>query len=208
MPKVITVRDPLVRSLLEEGCQILAGQEKPNIAQVAKQLSEKAGILVPYHTLRSRFQGRHHPYRDAHTSQQLLTPAQEEVLVEWITFLGSTGHPLSKCGIRHKACALCGVKPSPSWIYSFLDRHLEVKLSKPSGLDPKCAQAFNRTVVADFFTLLKGLIDEHQIPLENIWNMDEKGCQLGGGRKNSAQKYFFLAANGLSTRYAVVISSW
>ncbi|KAJ3989521.1 hypothetical protein F5890DRAFT_1400939, partial [Lentinula detonsa] len=35
------------------------------------------------------------------------------------------------------------------------------------------------------------LLTKHNIPWENIYNMDEKGVQLGGGQKNSGWKYFF-----------------
>src|SRR5437016_1280518 len=30
------------------------------------------------------------------------------------------------------------------------------------------------------------------IPPENHWNMDEKGIQMGGGRKNSGRNFFFM----------------
>ena len=30
------------------------------------------------------------------------------------------------------------------------------------------------------------------IPPEHIWNMDKKGIQMGGGRKNSGKGYFYL----------------
>ena len=30
------------------------------------------------------------------------------------------------------------------------------------------------------------------IPPEHIWNMDEKGIQLGGGRKNSGKKFLYF----------------
>lgn len=30
---------------------------------------------------------------------------------------------------------------------------------------------------------------EHEIPPENIYNMDEKGIQLGGGRKRNGRKF-------------------
>ena len=30
------------------------------------------------------------------------------------------------------------------------------------------------------------------IPPQHIWNMDEKGIQMGSGRKNSGKKYLFL----------------
>jgi len=32
---------------------------------------------------------------------------------------------------------------------------------------------------------------ENKIPWENVYNMDEKGIQLGGGRKGNGRKYFY-----------------
>jgi hypothetical protein len=104
--------------------------------------------------------------------------------------VSSTGHPFSKWILWKKAKAICGKRPSANWIPKFLARHPEIKLGKPSGLDPQHAQAFNRHVVSHFFELLKKIIEDYGIPWENIYNMDEKGCQLSGGRKVSVQKYF------------------
>ena len=89
----------------------------------------------------NHFQGKHVPPQQAHAGQQLLSLEAESVLVDWIAFLSDTGHPLSKWAIWKKAEALCGKKPSQSWIRYFLRHHLEIKLGKPSGLDPKHAQA-------------------------------------------------------------------
>ncbi|THU84575.1 hypothetical protein K435DRAFT_687196, partial [Dendrothele bispora CBS 962.96] len=58
-------------------------------------------------------------------------------------------------------------------------------------LDPKRAKAFNFTTVNHHFNLLEKLLEERGIPWENVYNMDEKGIQLGGGRKGSQEKYFF-----------------
>lgn len=30
---------------------------------------------------------------------------------------------------------------------------------------------------------------EHEVPIENLYNMDEKGIQLGGGWKQNGQKF-------------------
>ncbi|KAF9503073.1 hypothetical protein BS47DRAFT_1453840 [Hydnum rufescens UP504] len=38
---------------------------------------------------------------------------------------------------------------------------------------------------------LKAVLEEHDIPWENVYNMDEKGSQLGGGCKGQRQKYLF-----------------
>ncbi|KIK77370.1 hypothetical protein PAXRUDRAFT_69537, partial [Paxillus rubicundulus Ve08.2h10] len=50
-------------------------------------------------------------------------------------------------------------------------------LGKPSTLDPQHCQSFNHTVIKHHFKFLKKVIEEKEIPWENIYNMDEKGCQ-------------------------------
>jgi hypothetical protein len=39
------------------------------------------------------------------------------------------------------------------------------------------------------------------IPPEHQWNMDEKGVQLGGGRKNSSTKFYSLKSH--KVRYGI-----
>ena len=70
-------------------------------------------------------------------------------------------------------------------------RNPSVVLTKPSGLDPKRAKAFNRPVVERYLDELLRLVEKHGIPIENIYNMDEKGCQRGGGKKGTSRKYFY-----------------
>ncbi|KAF9513845.1 hypothetical protein BS47DRAFT_1261230, partial [Hydnum rufescens UP504] len=53
------------------------------------------------------------------------------------------------------------------------------------------AWSFNYSTVRDYFYKLKAILDDHDIPLENVYNMDEKGCQLGGGHKGRHRKYLF-----------------
>jgi len=72
-------------------------------------------------------------------------------------------------------------------------------LGKPAGLDPQRCQSFNKTVVEHHFKLLQQVVEEKEIPWENIYNMDEKGCQRGGGRKSSPEKYF--VPHGRFTKY-------
>jgi hypothetical protein len=50
---------------------------------------------------------------------------------------------------------------------------------------------FNYTVVKEHFERLDAVFKEHGIPWENVYNMDEKGIQLGGGRKSNGQNFFF-----------------
>ena len=188
-PRKCSIR-PDIENLIQEACTQLRTRAKPNISVVIREIKARTGVTLPYHTVRNRFQGKHVPPKQAHINQQLLSPDAEKVLVDWIIFLSDTGHPLSKRTIRTKAQALCGKKPSQTWIFFFLRRHPEIKLGKPSGLDPKRAQAFNKPTVRKHFDLLQEIIRKYEIPIENVYNMDEKGCQRGGGRKNSNRKYF------------------
>ena len=122
----------------------------------------------------------------------MLSPIQEDVLVKWVILLSDTGHCISKQMLQKKAKILCSQKPGKNWIYAFLSRHPEIVLGKPSGLDPKRAQAFNKPTVKRHFKLLEAIIKKHEIPPENLYNMDEKGVQHGGGCKAQAQKYVVL----------------
>ena len=97
---------------------------------------------------------------------------------------------------------ICGTVPGKHWLTRFLRRNRDrVKYCRTSALDPKRAKCFNYPTVKDHFEKLKAIIDEHDIPPENIYNMDEKGCQLGGGRKGRRKKYLFGCSS--QARYRV-----
>jgi hypothetical protein len=68
-------------------------------------------------------------------------------------------------------------------------------LGRPARLDPKRAHAFNSTTVNKHFEQLQNLFDGENIPLQNVYNFDEIGIQLGGGRKGSGEQFFFGAAD-------------
>jgi len=161
-------------------------QSPLSLLAVAKQFD------VKYCTLWNRVNGKHKDAREAHETQQTLSHVQEKVLVEWLHQLSNECEPVSKRGIRKKVETITGsrVKPGKTWVSRFLKRHPTIKLGKPSGLDPKRAQCFNRTTVKNHFDILEKVLKDLEIPWENVWNMDEKGCQRGGGRKRSAEKYF------------------
>ena len=105
--RVITANDTKVAKHLQEAVQLLKLMEKLNITVVRKDINERYGVDIPYHTLRNRFLGITHPYREAHRSQQLLAPEAEHVLVDWILFYSDTSHPLSKRTIQKES--------SPYW---------------------------------------------------------------------------------------------
>lgn len=147
---------------------------------------------VSYFKLRNRIKGLHQNAHQAHESQQSLSIIQERIIVEWLNELSNQSVPLSKRTLRKKVQDITGgcTSPGKQWITRFLARHPSLELGKPSSLDPKRAQCFNRTTVTNHFELLEKVLRELDIPWENVWNMDEKDCQRGGGRKSSAEKYF------------------
>jgi hypothetical protein len=172
------------KETLNKAIDFLNLQEAPNIS-VAQQM-----FGVPYTTLRERFIKQLRSKRSSHTSQQLLTEVEEFVLVEWLEYLADQGLPVTQASLLDLVHKVCGKRPNQKWIYRFLERHKSVTAGKPSGLDPKRAQAFNRTTVRDHFNKLCEFFTKWNLPKSHLWNMDEKGIQRGGGRRLTAQKYF------------------
>lgn len=155
---------------------------------------------IPIQTLRDRSTGKTRPRQKAHGSQQRLLPESEEVLVAWLRLWADTARPVSISRVQRIARDLAGGKVGKNWVYRFLKRHPELKLGKPSGLDPKRAQAFNEAIVRVHFEELKKALYPELKP-SNLYNMDEKGCQRGGGRRIRNQK--FIIYNGKTAQYRV-----
>ena len=155
---------------------------------------------IPVQTLRDRSKGKTKPRQYAHGMQQRFSSEGEAVLVAWIRLWADTARPTSISRIQRIARDLAGGKVGKNWVYRFLKRHPELKLGKPSGLDPKRAQAFNETVVRIHFEELKKALYPGIKP-SNLYNMDEKGCQRGGGRRIPNQK--FIICNGKHAQYRV-----
>jgi hypothetical protein len=59
-------------------------------------------------------------------------------------------------------------------------------MKKTVGLEKARAKALNQVVVDEFFDMLADVIKEYSIQLENLYNMDEKGIQLGIGARITA----------------------
>ena len=148
---------------------------------------------VNYSTLRRRIEKIHQPHSVAHESQCYLTVGQEASLIDFAIYNASTGHPNGVNTIRYTAQAIAKKDKAPSkkWVRNFRKRHPDIVSAKPAPLDPKRAKAFNRTIVENHFELLRKFMEERGIEWRDVWNMDEKGIQLGGGRKNNGRKYLF-----------------
>ena len=136
----------------------------------------------------------HKAWNDACAEQQLLTPDQENSLVNWIKSYGEMGMPLSSEDLRTHTSAIAQQEVGKNWYRKLRQHHPELQAAKPAKLDPKRAKHFNETIINDYFDKLEALHAKYpgSIPPEHIWNMDEKGIQMGGGRKKSNKKFYYM----------------
>lgn len=149
-------------------------------------------IQVSQRTLSDRAKGIHKSRKESYKRRRLLSNSEENVLLSWCDHTAITAKPMDPATLCGRALSIKGVYPGKHWHRHFIKRHPELKLGKASGLDPNRAHNFNEPTMKHYFQLRQeveekydGILPEHQ------WNMDEKGIQLGGGRKNNGRKFIF-----------------
>jgi hypothetical protein len=143
-------------------------------------------------TLARRVQGGQ-SIREFNATKQLLSTAEEAVLVQFIIESADRGFPLNHDLIKFYVNAIiasragadadmCGKK----WVFGFLDRHhdvLQSHWSKP--LDTQRAKCLNPEAVRSWFDIVEKFVVELGILPENLYAMDENGFPpglLGRGR--------------------------
>lgn len=164
-----------LQALVESG---LNKQGYPSLSIRKAALTYKVSLSK----LTARWNGRR-TRTEAHVHQQLLTPPQELVLKEWIKSLGLRGVPLSPSTVAEYAAVILGDSVSTRWVYGFRKRHPDLVARWTTGLESCRARALNKTQVTEFFDILKDLTEQYHIKPHNIYNMDEKGLQLGVGKR-------------------------
>jgi hypothetical protein len=85
--------------------------------------------------------------------------------------------------IAEYASHIVGSDVPVAWAQRFRQRHPDLKARWTTGLESCRARCLNRALVSEYFDILESLLEEYNIPPENIYNMDEKGIQLGVGRR-------------------------
>ena len=100
---------------------------------------------------------------------------------------------------------MAGREPGKRWHKKFFEQFPELWPLRAMKLDPKCTKNFNEAVIHDYFNKMEDLYARFPggIPPQHIWNMDEKGIQMGGGQKNSGKKHLFLKQR----KYKYIIQS-
>ncbi|THU84576.1 hypothetical protein K435DRAFT_687213, partial [Dendrothele bispora CBS 962.96] len=110
---------------MEEAMEAMESGRYKNISQAARAFN------VPYPTFRRRVQGTALPKKLAHINQQLLTPAEERTLVDWMRYLALSARPINKRTIRPKVVEILRAKGrttkqntvSRMWIHNFYEKH-------------------------------------------------------------------------------------
>ena len=149
-----------------------------------------AAFSVPVSTLAYRLSGRV-SRSTAHASQQILSTAEEESLVKWISRLSKAGcpiippltHSLAE-EIRTRRYALSTTPPSyPPIGKRFLDRlrnrYPIIATIYSRQIEASRYNGTNYTVVESYFAALTDLFIENRYPPECVFNVDESGFAIG-----------------------------
>jgi hypothetical protein len=142
-----------------------------------------AAFGVKHNTLSRHIRGSK-SRRTAHIDQQLLSPDQEDSLVEWILHLEASGNAVNHVQFRAMVQLICQLTGGPStlgvnWTHRFLQRHPEVRSKIGQKIDHLRVQGVTSESVQSFFTRLENAISNFNVKTVNIWNMDETGIALG-----------------------------
>jgi len=152
-------------------------------------------LQVRRQTLSDRINGTHKPRHEISEASWHLNDAQQNVTNEWLIQSSRMATPLHPRDLRAHVLDLTGKLPGANWPWKYLKQNSNIlRVSKPSHLDPKRAQNFNRTNVEGYFQLRAQIEEQYGgIPPEHHWNEDEKGIQMGGGQNGLGLKFIFAA---------------
>jgi hypothetical protein len=125
-------------------------------------------------------------------------------LVKWVKIQGHHGIPMTYASIAQCAGAILGKQVKVTWPKWFCKRHPDLKMKKTTGLEKAHAKALNQFAINGFFKMLTKVIVECNILPENLYNMDQKGLQLGIGAKITAmidqnQKIAYSIKDGIGS---------
>jgi hypothetical protein len=120
--------------------------------------------------------------KDAHEHQEKLTRAEEHIIVDWIKVQGCHGVPISQSTLGDHAQAIARCSIGKSWPQRFMDHHSDLKTQYTQSLKKCHANNVNPATINKFFDIFEEVVSEYNINESDIYNMDEKGIQLGVGK--------------------------
>jgi Tc5 transposase DNA-binding domain len=134
-------------------------------------------------TVAHRLHGRI-PRAQSHSSLMRVTPAQEEVLVKWLEDLQRQVLPLNHDTLGELVVQLLhendDFKPlGQHWTTRFLQRYPSLQTSYGRPIDIQRLLSLDPNIITTYFNKVAKLRHQYRIELDDIWNMDEKGFQIG-----------------------------
>ena len=134
-------------------------------------------------TVAHRLHGRI-PRAQSHSSLMRVTPAQEEVLVKWLEDLQRQVLPLNHDTLGELVVQLIhendDFKPlGQHWTTRFLQRHPSLQTSYGRPMDIQRLLSLDPNIITTYFNKVAELRHQYGIELDDMWNMDEKGFQMG-----------------------------
>jgi hypothetical protein len=138
---------------------------------------------VNYRTLARRAQGGISK-RAARVEQQLLSSAQEEILVQWILDLEQAGNAPNHAQLREMASLISRISGGSgilgiNWVSRFLSRHPDIHTKVGAKIESLRIQNTSPAALEEWFRLFRSVQQQYQVKEANIWNMDETGIALG-----------------------------
>lgn len=139
---------------------------------------------VPLPTL-SRLTRGHQTIAEFNAGKQLLTAAEEAVLVKYLIGMGKRGFPLTPRMIHEKARSMIEKKRSEEvelgreWTNRFMRRHPNLQTYRATPLDRIRANGLNPTVLKDYEDTVEELFTLHNPPEQNIFGADEVAMNCG-----------------------------
>ncbi|KAG2009463.1 hypothetical protein CC2G_015312 [Coprinopsis cinerea AmutBmut pab1-1] len=192
-----SLNDPTYEERLQKAMEALRNGE------ITTRKEAAATYDVSVSTLNDRMSGRHQSRATAYQHRCLLAPSEDKAVRDQVSILAAQGRPPDRNTLRGIVYDVTGKLPGKNWDARWCERN-DISRTVASGLDPKRAQNFRPENVNEFFDLLLGLNEQFgQIPPQHIFNMDEKGVQLGGGRKGSGKIWAFPRFLDRKYRYTI-----
>jgi len=145
---------------------------------------------IPYSTLASRLSNRTSRSK-SHESQKILSTAEEEVLIKWITRLSKAGLPITLPLTRdlaeeirlsrfHLSSTPTSYPPiGKRWLDRFRNRYPILKTVYSRSIDASRIDGTTYPVINAYFTALTELFLENSYPSDAVFNADETGFALG-----------------------------
>ena len=134
-------------------------------------------------TLRRRIRGAvSRPQKTANC--QKLSATEESTLSAWILDMDKCGLPLQLSIVRHLAqllvfACLPSTTIGENWVNRYVKRHPELRSKYTRKYDYQRAKCEDSGLIKSWFMRVQETIQNYGILMEDIYNMDETGFQMG-----------------------------